>query len=137
MAKFILEANKKECVLGINSFDKPTELIGKNAWVQLVINLLFLKKGTYPSIPEMGIGIQYYEYEFIDEVKEKLEAEIKEQIRKYLPDIPIDSVILSTTESAGTFILIIAITFVVNGASDSAVIASASSPNIINFAVNM
>lgn len=137
MAKFILESNKKECVLGINSFDKPTELIGKNAWVQLVINLLFLKKGTYPSIPEMGIGIQYYEYEFIDDVKEKLEAEIKEQIRKYLPDVPIDSVILSTTESAGNYILIIAITFVVNGASDSAVIASASSPNIINFAVNM
>lgn len=137
MAKYVMESNKKECVLGINSFDKPTELLGKNAWVQLVLNLLFLKKGTYPSIPEMGIGIQFYEYEFIDDVKSKLEVEIKEQINKYLPDVPMDSVILSTTEVNGNTILIIAITFVVNGAVDSAVIASASSPNIIDFAVNM
>ena len=57
-----LECDKLELQLGINSFDNPTQLSELKAWSQLMLNLIFLEKGTYPSLPDMGVGIQNYEY---------------------------------------------------------------------------
>ena len=77
-----MECNKVEPSLEINSFDKPKELSGVTAWSQLILNLLFLKPGTYPSMPEMGIGIETYQYDYLDETITELQAAIINQQQK-------------------------------------------------------
>ena len=72
-----LEANKKELGLSTNVFNKATEYQGKTAWFQLILNLIFLRPGTYPSIPNMGVGLQDYEYEYIDDVKDNIRNKIE------------------------------------------------------------
>lgn len=132
------ESEKKELVLGVNSFDKPAEAIGVNAWVKLVTNLLFMRKGTYPSEPNMGVEIQKYEFSFIDDIKEELESEITSQIQTYLPSVPLDAVNLSsTTLESGKVILLVVLEFSYNGNLDSVVVAAEDSANLINFKVAM
>lgn len=132
------ESDKKELVLGVNSFDKPAEAVGVNAWAKLVTNLLFMKKGTYPSEPDMGIEIQKYEFGFIDDIKDDLEMEITNQIYTYLPSVPLTTVSLrSASSDSGQPILLIVLEFSYNGKLDSAVVAAENSANLINFKVAM
>lgn len=131
-----LEAEKTELVLGINSFNKPAEKSGVEAWCKLITNLLFMAKGTYPTDPDMGCDIGQYEFAFIDDVISKIEASITEQVRKYLPDIPLDSVIVSKdTSDSGRPILLVLLQFTYDEKSDIAVVAAEKADNLINFKV--
>lgn len=131
------EMNKRELLLSVNTFNKPTELIGKDAWARLVLNLLFMKKGTFPSMPDMGIGIQDYEYEFIDTAVASLNEEIEQQIRTYLPDLPLKGVKVSSTTVDRQEILLIAMTFDDHGTIDSSVVAAAvGKQGLIDFEIS-
>lgn len=132
-----LESSKKELILGLNSFNKPGETIGKTAWIKLITYLMFMKKGTYPSCPTMGIGIQQYDYEFMDTAITNLQTDIQDQVSAYLPDVPLNSVSVESSDVNGQKILLITLTFVDNGTTDSAVIATLAAPNIIDFEVAM
>lgn len=133
-----LESEKTELVLGINSFNKPAEKSGPEAWCKLITTLLFMKKGTYPTDPDMGCEIQQYEFEFIDDVIDKIESSITEQVRKYLNDIPFDSVTVSkSTSDSGKPIILIVLEFTYNSKSDVAVVAAEKTDNLINFEVVM
>jgi len=132
-----LESSKKELILGLNSFNKPGEVIGKDAWIKLITYLMFMKKGSYPSCPTMGIGIQQYDYQFMDKVITDLQMDIQDQISTYLPDIPLESVSIDSSEINGQMILLITLTFIDNGLTDNAVVATIVAPNIINFEVAM
>jgi len=129
------EANKKEQLLGLNVFNKPAELAGKTAWPRLVLNLLFLRKGTYPSIPRMGIGIQDYEYEYLDSAIASLQEEIESQCQTYLPELPITQIKVDSAEYQGQKILVIGITFTDNGQSLSFAVAATVEKKITNFAI--
>ena len=131
-----LDAEKKELILGLNSFNQPAETSGVEAWVKLITNLLFMRKGSYPTDPEMGCEIQKYEYSFIDDVRDDIMNLINDQVRKYLPDIPFDSATVTTsTSDSGKVILLIILQFTYNGGMDTAVVASENSKNYINFEV--
>lgn len=133
-----LESEKTELVLGINSFNKPAEKSGPDAWCNLITTLLFMKKGTYPTDPDMGCEIQQYEFEFIDDVIDKIEESITEQCRKYLSDIPLESVtVTKDTSDSGKPIILIVIEFTYDGRSDVAVVAAEKTDNLINFDVVM
>lgn len=77
-------------------------------------------------MPVMGIGIQNYEYEFIDDVKLELQQKILSQIHTYLPDIPVNGVVLSTTLIKNDTVLIVTITFYEDQGIDTGVIAISS-----------
>ena len=131
-----LEANKKELGLGTNAFNKPVEYTGYKAWCQLILNLLFLRPGTYPSIPEMGIGIQDYDYEFLDDVKENIQSNIEGQIKTYLPNIPLDSIELQSVDYNGRRILMIVINLIDNGQTVTSVVASEITNKLIDFEIS-
>ena len=132
-----LESSKKETSLEINSFDKPTELSGVAAWSQLMLNLIFLKPGTYPSLPEMGVGIEEYQYDFLDDAIDILSTRISEQQKIYLPDVPLGAVQVSKVEKNGQPILIIQLFFnVESGASSSAIAINLSKRNFLDFEVS-
>lgn len=130
------EFTKKELLLDINLFNKPAELIGKDAWAKLAINLLFLRKGTYPSVPEMGIGIQDYEYEFVDTAILKLNEDIMEQFRTYLPDLPLVDVQVSSTKYNGHSILIVGLIFNNGGNIETTAVAATISNKLIDFEIS-
>lgn len=130
------EAEKRELSLSTDLFDKPAELIGGSAWAQLVLELLFLEKGTYPSLPEMGIGIQNYEYDFMDAAILTLQEEIIAQCHQYLPEVPLSQVNLSSTEIDGKPILLIYLTFVYDGKVEQEAVAAITQHRIIDFDVS-
>lgn len=135
----MLESNKKELQFNINSFNLPAESSGPKAWIRLVINLLFLIKGTYISEPDMGIGIQNYEYYILDDLKDEIEGEITNQIRTYLPDIPFNSVTVGEMNDNIVNALLLIFNFVDDGSSETVVVAIDKSNNTphINFEVAM
>ena len=131
-----LESDKKELGLGTNVFNKPVEYVGKNAWFQLIMNLIFLRPGTYPSIPTMGVGIQDYEYEFIDDVKDNIKEAIEGQVKTFLPDVPLESVDVSSVDYNGKAILLIVITLNDNGELVTGAVASEVANKLIDFEIS-
>lgn len=131
-----LEANKKELGLSTNVFNKATEYQGKTAWFQLILNLIFLRPGTYPSIPNMGVGLQDYEYEYIDDVKDNIRNKIEEQVKLFLPDVPLASVEVSSVDYEGKTILLIVISLDDNGQIVTGAVASEITNRLIDFDIS-
>ena len=132
-----LESSKTETSLQINSFDKPKELSSVAAWSQLLLNLIFLKPGTYPSLPTMGVGIEDYQYEFLEDAISELSAKITDQQQTFLPDVPLSGVQISKMEENGIPILIIQLFFTIDsGVTSSAVAINISKRNFLDFEVS-
>ena len=132
-----LESSKTELALEIDSFDKPKELSNAKAWSQLMLNLIFLKPGTYPSIPEMGVGIEDYQYDFLEDAISELSAKIVNQQKTYLPDIPLSEVQVTKIDKSGQPVLIIQFSF--NEGSDivnTAAAINVSKRNFLDFEVS-
>ena len=132
-------SERKELILGLNSFNRPAEASGKDAWVKLILNLFFMRKGTIPSEPEMGGELDRYEYSFIDDVKNEIRDVCMGQVQTYLPDIPLTNCeISSSTLSNGQSVMVIMLTFrYTDGEFDTVAVAAEKSSNQINFAVVM
>lgn len=128
-----LESNKTELLLSINSFDNPTQLTQVQAWAQLMTNLIFLQPGTYPSMPEMGVGIEEYQYDFLDEVITELSARIISQQQTYLPDLPLRAVTIEPYDYEGLRILLIHLTFYTDMGNASVAVAVNASPGSRHF----
>jgi phage baseplate assembly protein W len=59
------------------------------ALAQTIQNILIVETGTYPNQPELGVGIENYQFEFLDnitltELKEKIDNNLKKFIPTYL-----------------------------------------------------
>jgi hypothetical protein len=79
--------NLVEYALDIDEFNHPKVYKGSDAVVSKLIELALLKPGTYPTRPNMGLGlIERYRYTS-DLDLEKLKTEYQEQIQTYLPDL--------------------------------------------------
>ena len=127
------ESDKTELLLSINSFDNPTQLTDVKAWAQLMTNLIFLEPGTYPSMPAMGVGIESYQYDFMDEAFPELNAAIINQQQTYLPDIPLEAVSLEPYDYGALRILLIHLTFSTNAGRASVAVAVNATPTSRNF----
>ena len=141
MAEEKSDYQKKELTLNINNFDEPDKLSGPKAWVNMILTLIYMEKGTYKESPEMGIGILNYDFEFVDDIIDELEDQINDQVRIYLPDIPFESASLEEYDlSNGDTALLITINFVVENSdneTDSAVIAIDTQSSSLDFVVSM
>ena len=129
------EATKIELLLEVNSFNKPAEVQGKNDWTRLIKNLLFLEPGTYPSVPEMGLNIQGYDYEYMDETVSSLPEKIRSQVSTYLPDIPLQDVSAQSVDVDGRKVLLVVLSFYDNGNVEHSAIASVVSEKILDFEI--
>ena len=134
-----VESNKTELNLGINSFDNPTKLSELQAWSQLMLNLTFLRPGTFPSQPEMGVDIEKYQFDFIDDATAELSTKITDQQQKYLPDVPLTGVVISTTEYQKSPILLIQYIFSTRNGNVASVVAvdmNSKGRNFLNFDIS-
>lgn len=99
----ILDTNKPNTVveyyLGIDEFNHPKVYTNEDATYTLLKKLILLEPGTYPTRPEMGVGlISKYRYGEAD-ILTILRDNIKEQIEQYLPQFHNVEVRLLLTKS--------------------------------------
>ena len=132
-----MESSKKELTLQINSFDKPKELSDVKAWSQLILNLLYLRPGTYPSLPEMGIDIEKYQFDFLDNAVSELSTKIIDQQQTYLPDVPLNGVQIGTVNNGADTVLVIQLIFnTSDGVTSSAIAINTSERHFLDFDVS-
>lgn len=86
---------RKEHVLSLNDFNMPMVYDSNDANYILIIRLILLEPGKFQSHPYMGVGIRS-KYRFNNESNflEILQANIKDQISTYLPDLMMTDVML-------------------------------------------
>lgn len=89
------ECVKIELVLGLDNFNKPDEFQKLPAVAQKFITLLMTIPGTYPDHPNMGINIDQYMFDFLDdETCTKIQDHIKRQTDEYMPDSGINLIVV-------------------------------------------
>jgi hypothetical protein len=95
----VLGTNKKatitEAFLGIDEFNHPKVYTDQHATYILLIRLILLEPGTYPTRPNMGVGlVSRYRFAIEDKI-EQLQSDIEDQIREYLPEFQATNVTVS------------------------------------------
>jgi len=94
------EELKKECLLEFDNFQNPSTVEELEGVATMIHTLMFLVPGTYPDCPEMGIAIQDYQFEILDDqMISKIRTHITEQVNKYLPSITIRNIIVKKFEN--------------------------------------
>lgn len=70
---------------GVNNFNKPKMFSESETLVNNLLMLLFMRPGSYPSLPNLGIDIEQYLYMFFDEINtEKIKYDIAAQCVQFL-----------------------------------------------------
>lgn len=76
---------KTEFGLEVNDYKEVAHFEETNAKYRHIYNLLFLKPGTYPSCPDMGIDLESYIFEELTNSKiTEITAKIKTQVNTYV-----------------------------------------------------
>lgn len=97
-----------DVILDSDSMYKPKVLSSFDLGVNSVLMLLMMKPGQYPSIPELGIDIESYLFEYDDNTK--LPSIIKEKILEQcnrLNVVGLDINVLFDKTSDGTSALVV------------------------------
>ena len=58
---------KYDVALDYDSMYKPKILSSFESGINIILTLLFMKPGQYPSIPELGIDIESYLFRYSDD----------------------------------------------------------------------
>ena len=70
---------------GVDNFNNPKMFNESETLVNNLLMLLFMKPGSYPSLPNLGIDITQYLYMFFDEINtNKIKNDIATQCVQFL-----------------------------------------------------
>lgn len=99
----------KEFYLNLNKYNNVAS--EKIALAQTIQNLCLIEPGTYPNNPELGVGIENYQFEFLDNnTLGEIKSKIDEQIAKFIiTEYTIETNVMSNKIGERDFILISAI----------------------------
>lgn len=100
-----------EMDFNLDAFNNQKVYVGALAYAHRIKNLLFMRPGDIPSIPEAGLNIQSIRFQDMDvlatgELKEKIST----QISLYVYDITTDNIDISVNKYNGQYYLLIKIT---------------------------
>lgn len=96
----------------LDNYMAPQKLTGADAWVHNILDTLFIEKGTYSDTPNLGINLKSLRYMDADSLVNYLQNELKEQCNLYLPNIPLDDILIGLqTRANGEIIAIITLGF--------------------------
>ena len=129
---------KAELSLSLNSYNAPTEYVNHKAWANLIMQLVLLEPGTYPSTPDMGVGLGNYNFEDIGTYERIILNDIKSQISKYLSSIPIEDIVIDTrySKSTGTYVVFL-FSFSEDGETSNVAVVATQKGKLINFEVSL
>lgn len=76
-----------ELTFGINNFNRNKNYKAIEALGKQLLNLLIIEPGTYPSCPDMGVGINLYKMEMMNTTTiNEIKTKITKQSNKYIPN---------------------------------------------------
>ena len=97
-----------ELDFSLDDFHNQKVLRGADAYARLIQRLLFMRKGTYPTIPDMGIDISSYRFADLDVLSAgDLKNTIQQQCDTYIEHVPIQDIGISTVRIASGYVLFI------------------------------
>ena len=94
---------------GVNDFKTAKITSESETIVNNILTLLFMRPGSYPSIPHLGIHIQDYLYQFFDEINcDDITSLIAAQCQEFVPSVNSGSLVVkkTVTESGKPVLLI-------------------------------
>ena len=95
----VVKKSMKEYILKINEFGKTDTHEDIYAFIYMAFKLLILEPSSYINHPEMGIGIQNYIHESMDNATlTELETIINKQFNEYIPNTYIEGVAVRTSD---------------------------------------
>ena len=99
-----------ELDFGFDGFQNQKVLRGIYAYARLADRLIRKRKGTNPSEPDMGIDLDSYRFSDITMlVAGSLRNVIQNQLMTYIPNMPLQSVDVSTMKVRNDYVLYITI----------------------------
>lgn len=100
-----------EMDFSLNNFNEQKIYTGAMAYAHKIKNLLFMRPGDFPSMPEMGINIQSIRYQSLDDlVAGELREKLSDQITKYIMSLPVENIEVSAMKANGDYFLILKFT---------------------------
>jgi len=86
----------RDCSFNRDDYLSTKEYTGTNALVLGVRNLLLSRPGNFPFNPTLGINIEKYKFELLDEKTiSNIKTELESQIIQFMPSIDLVSVNVS------------------------------------------
>ena len=83
----------------LNSFNEQAIYTGTLAIAHRIKNLLFMKPGDLPSLPDAGINIQGYRFKALDDlVSGVLKEKLSDQITAYITPMPVENIDIAIVE---------------------------------------
>lgn len=121
----------------LDNYMAPQKLTGADAWVHNILDTLFIEKGTYSDTPNLGINLKSLRYMDADSLVNYLQNELKEQCNLYLPNIPLDDILIGLqTRANGEIIAIITLGFSTSKGKISKSAIMSIKDDIIDFIVD-
>lgn len=106
-----LEYQKKELTFQVNDFELPETLSKYNAWADLIIKVMMYEKGTFPDVPDLGIGIHKAHYQDLTSYANRLKSDLEYQLQTFLPDIPVNGLDVYGTVTQYGELLVVGVEF--------------------------
>lgn len=109
-------ATKREPTFDLDDFDQPKQIDAPLSWMYDIIYLTFYEKGTFHDSPDIGVNITTQYYDTTEDAVKIIRKELTTQVSKYLSDIPIKEINVSSHywEEKGVDIIVIEVSFSVN-----------------------
>jgi hypothetical protein len=102
----------KDTLFEISDFNVPKMISGADAWVEIILNLLFLENGTYSDAPELGLDLKAHTYMESQELVNYVSNGITDQTENYMPQIPLTNVsVIAKPMDNGDTVLYITLSF--------------------------
>ena len=102
------ESEFMELDFKLNGFHKQNILSGAYGYAQIANRIIMMRKGTYPSIPDAGVGLGSYRFKDIDQIiGGALKEEIEGQFRRFIPQMGASDLNISKVFYKGEWILFI------------------------------
>ena len=102
----------KDALFEISDFNVPHIISGADAWVKIILNLLFLENGTYSDAPDLGLDLKAHTYMESSELVNYVSSELESQVNAYMPQIPLSRTnVVARPMDNGDTILYISLSF--------------------------
>jgi hypothetical protein len=103
----------REPTFELNEFNEPLELTGPKAWIRDVVAMAFYEPGTFSDDPDLGVNVNGELYTFAEESAARIRTNLTAACDKYLGDIPMTELIVSTYlwEEMDTYVTVITASF--------------------------
>lgn len=111
---------KKEMDFDIDNFGRQKYLTSIESIGNIILNLFFMRPGSYPSMPDLGLNIRSMLYGLSDEIDvDEIKNKLQTQCTELLPHLVLGEVRVFVKELNGHDVLMITIQVETDGTAET------------------